>query len=58
VADPDEQYATKPTYFDEAFFSGKALTVDEAKNKYGGIVPIIALYKINWSLYEATYPNR
>ena len=58
VADPDEQYATKPTYFDEAFFSGKALTVDEAKNKYGGIVPIIALYKINWSLYEANYPNR
>jgi dolichyl-diphosphooligosaccharide--protein glycosyltransferase len=58
VTDPDQGNVTRPIYFDEAFFAGKTLTVDNAKNVYGGIVPLVALYKINWALYETDYPNR
>lgn len=57
VSDPDLAQVSAPTYFKEAFFSGKDLTPPDASNKYGGIVPLIALYKINWALYDAEHPS-
>jgi dolichyl-diphosphooligosaccharide--protein glycosyltransferase len=41
--------ATAPTYFKEAYFSG----IDVAPNTYGGIVPIVAIYSIDWAAYDA-----
>jgi dolichyl-diphosphooligosaccharide--protein glycosyltransferase len=58
VADPDAASVSKPRYFDEAFFSGKTLSVSNAQSYYGGIVPMVALYKIDWALYDADYPNQ
>lgn len=58
VTDPDAASVSKPRYFDEAFFSGKTLSVNDANTYYGGIVPMVALYKINWALYDAEHPNQ
>jgi hypothetical protein len=40
-----------PTYFTEAHFSGK----ETNPFKYGGIVPIVALYQIDWAKYDADF---
>ncbi|HVP26955.1 MAG TPA: STT3 domain-containing protein [Candidatus Bathyarchaeia archaeon] len=48
---------SKPVYFDETFFSGKDLSQSDAQTYYGGIVPLVCLYKINWDLYNQNYPN-
>lgn len=40
-----------PTYFKEAHFSGK----ETSPFKYGGIVPIVALYQIDWAKYDADF---
>jgi len=57
VTDPDAGNVTKPTYFDEAYFSGKTLSSDDSQNKYGGIVPLVCLYKINWDKYYSENPS-
>ena len=44
---PDLQ-AVQPTYFKEKFFSG----VDTPALRYGGIIPIVALYEIDWDAYH------
>jgi hypothetical protein len=46
-----------PIYFQEEFFSGLTLTPSEAESEYGGIVPLVCLYKINWPLYYQNYPS-
>jgi dolichyl-diphosphooligosaccharide--protein glycosyltransferase len=43
---PDEQ-ATQPEYFKEAYFAG----LDTGPFQYGGIVPLVALYEIDWQKY-------
>ncbi len=40
-----------PTYFKEAHFSGESTN----PFKYGGIVPLIALYQIDWAKYDADF---
>lgn len=45
---PDQSVAP-PTYFTEAYFAG--LNVSPAQ--YGGIVPIVAIYSIDWDSYNA-----
>ncbi len=51
---PDEG-GVQPKYFKEAYFSGLALTAVEASAKYGGLIPLVALYEIDWeSYYNAT----
>ncbi len=45
---PDET-ATQPEYFKEAFISGVNAPYDE----YGGIIPLVALYEIDWQKYYA-----
>jgi dolichyl-diphosphooligosaccharide--protein glycosyltransferase len=46
--DPDEANVTMPQYFGEEYFAGLALTAQEASNRYGGLIPLVCLYKINY----------
>jgi hypothetical protein len=41
--------ATQPTYFKEAYFGG----LQTPPGQYGGIVPIVAIYSIDWNAYYA-----
>jgi dolichyl-diphosphooligosaccharide--protein glycosyltransferase len=48
-----DQTASAPTYFTAKFISGlEAAPADVAQN-YGLLVPIVALYEINWDAYNA-----
>ncbi len=57
VTDPDAANVTVPAYFVEEFFSGENLSPTDSANKYGGIVPMVALYKIDWQKYYSDFPN-
>jgi dolichyl-diphosphooligosaccharide--protein glycosyltransferase len=46
-----ETAATAPTYFSPAYIAGLELTPSES-GKYGLLVPLVALYKINWDAYN------
>jgi dolichyl-diphosphooligosaccharide--protein glycosyltransferase len=58
VTDPNAANVTQPIYFNEAFFSGKTLSPTDAETEYGGIVPVVALYSINYTLYDAQHPGQ
>jgi asparagine N-glycosylation enzyme membrane subunit Stt3 len=47
---PDEP-GVEPTYFKEAYFAGVDLNPIEASMKYGGLIPVVALYEIDWERY-------
>jgi len=47
-----ETAATTPTYFTPAYIAGLELT-PTASAQYGLLVPLVALYKINWAAYNA-----
>ena len=50
-----DESGVEPTYFKEAYFAGEELTTLEVYYKYGGLIPIVALYEIDWeSYYDAT----
>ena len=62
VTDPDQSNVTAaepngPLYFQEAYFSGLTLSPTDAKNDYGGLVPLVALYKVNYAAYDADHPG-
>jgi asparagine N-glycosylation enzyme membrane subunit Stt3 len=40
---------TQPTYFKEAFFAG----LNVSPTQYGGLVPVVAIYSIDWAAYDA-----
>jgi dolichyl-diphosphooligosaccharide---protein glycosyltransferase len=40
---------TTPTYFKEAYFAG----LNVSPTQYGGLVPIVAIYSIDWAAYDA-----
>ncbi|MCJ7793830.1 hypothetical protein MUP42_02735, partial [Candidatus Bathyarchaeota archaeon] len=40
---------TQPTYFTTAYFGG----LETSPFQYGGLVPIVAIYKIDWQAYYA-----
>ncbi|MCW4028526.1 MAG: hypothetical protein NWE92_02615 [Candidatus Bathyarchaeota archaeon] len=42
---------TVPKYFKMAYFSG----LDTGLTEYGGLVPIVAIYKIDWASYNADH---
>jgi dolichyl-diphosphooligosaccharide--protein glycosyltransferase len=49
---PDEA-GVQPTYFKEAYFAG----LDCTATQYGGLIPLVALYEIDWQkYYNATSP--
>jgi dolichyl-diphosphooligosaccharide--protein glycosyltransferase len=47
---PDET-GVQPTYFKEAYFAGVNLDPNDA-GKYGGIVPLVCIYEIDWPKYR------
>jgi dolichyl-diphosphooligosaccharide--protein glycosyltransferase len=50
-----DEAGVQPTYFKEAYFAGENLNPIDASAKYGGLIPLVALYKIDWeSYYNAT----
>ena len=55
MTDPDTWI--QPTYFKEAFFAGLSLSRTDASNKYGGIIPLVCLYEIDWQKYYSDFPN-
>jgi hypothetical protein len=44
-----DQTGTAPTYFKEAYFAG----INVSPGQYGGLVPIVAIYEIDWDTYNA-----
>jgi dolichyl-diphosphooligosaccharide--protein glycosyltransferase len=48
ITDPDAANVTKPLYFEEEYFAGLALTAQEAINRYGNLIPLVCLYKVNY----------
>jgi dolichyl-diphosphooligosaccharide--protein glycosyltransferase len=44
----DAANVTEPIYFAEEYFAGLTLSPQDASSKYGGLVPLVALYKINY----------
>jgi hypothetical protein len=41
----------QPEYFKEAYFAGENLNPIDASSKYGGLIPLVALYEIDWQKY-------
>jgi dolichyl-diphosphooligosaccharide--protein glycosyltransferase len=41
----------QPTYFKEKYFAGENLNAIDAAAKYSGLIPIVALYEIDWQIY-------
>jgi dolichyl-diphosphooligosaccharide--protein glycosyltransferase len=48
---PVDEAGVQPTYFKEAYFAGETLSPIDASVKYGGLIPIVALYEIDWDAY-------
>ena len=46
-----DQTTTVPTYFKEAYFAG----LNTSPGQYGGLIPIIAIYSIDWATYDAQH---
>jgi dolichyl-diphosphooligosaccharide--protein glycosyltransferase len=46
-----DQTTTQPTYFKEAYFAG----LQTSPGQYGGLVPIIAIYEMDWAAYDAAH---
>jgi hypothetical protein len=40
----------QPTYFDEAYFAG----LTDSGSNYGGLIPLVCLYKIDWTKYYSS----
>jgi dolichyl-diphosphooligosaccharide--protein glycosyltransferase len=47
---PDEA-GVQPTYFKVAYIAGLDLSPVDASAKYGGLIPLVALYEIDWQKY-------
>ena len=47
-----DEEGLEPTYFKEAYFAGLELTAVQASAKYSGLIPLVALYEIDWEAYE------
>jgi dolichyl-diphosphooligosaccharide--protein glycosyltransferase len=41
----------QPEYFTEIYFSGENLSLIDISSKYSGLIPIVALYEIDWQAY-------
>ncbi len=46
-----DQTTTVPTYFQKAYTAG----LNTAPGQYGGLIPLIAIYKIDWASYDAQH---
>ncbi len=52
ITNPDPSVV--PTYFEPAYFAGVTLTTSES---YGGLIPLVLLYRVNWDKFYADFPN-
>jgi len=48
-----DEEGIEPAYFKRAYFAGLDLTAGEASANYGGLIPVVALYEIDWDAYYA-----
>ena len=48
IADLDAANVRVPAYFEEEYFAGLELTPSDAGNNYGGLIPLVCLYKISY----------
>jgi dolichyl-diphosphooligosaccharide--protein glycosyltransferase len=48
ITDPDQDNVTQPVYFEEEYFAGMTLNPSLASTRYGGIIPLVCLYKIKY----------
>ncbi len=46
-----DETGVQPTYFKEAYFAGLNLNAIDASARYGGLIPMVALYEIDWQQY-------
>jgi hypothetical protein len=46
-----DEPGVQPEYFKEAYFAGETLNPIDASTKYGGLIPLVALYEIDWEKY-------
>jgi hypothetical protein len=46
-----DQQATAPTYFTQAYIAGLEVDPNTSAQLYGGLIPLVALYKIDWAAY-------
>ncbi|MGQ9530330.1 MAG: STT3 domain-containing protein [Candidatus Bathycorpusculaceae bacterium] len=51
AAEIPQETAVEPQYFKELFFAGLPLSMNDARSKYGGLVPLVCLYEIDWQKY-------
>jgi asparagine N-glycosylation enzyme membrane subunit Stt3 len=51
VTEISQETPVEPQYFKEVFFAGLSLSVDDARSNYGGLVPLVCLYEIDWQKY-------
>ena len=47
------QTSAVPTYFTQAYIAGLEVNPSTAAQQYGLLIPLVALYKINWDAYYA-----
>ena len=48
-----DQVAEAPSYFTPAYIAGLEVDPSQSAQLYGGLIPLVALYKINWDAYNA-----
>ncbi len=48
-----DQQSAAPAYFTPAYIAGLEVTPQVSAQSYGGLIPLVALYKINWDAYYA-----
>jgi hypothetical protein len=51
VTEISQETPVEPQYFKEVFFAGLHLSVNDARSNYGGLVPLVCLYEIDWQKY-------
>ena len=49
-----DQKAAEPSFFTTEFISGLEVTPTAAYQQYSGLIPLVALFKVNWDAYDAT----
>ena len=54
--DPNDT-AVNPTYFEPAYIAGLNLGAQDAANDYGGLIPLVCLYQVNWNKFNADFPS-
>lgn len=49
ITDPEADNVTQPVLFKKEYFAGLNLTPQQASQRYGGLIPLVLLYKIDYS---------